>query len=83
MIDNNHVEIHRYSNRKYYNKTISKYVTLDKIINILDEGKSLKVIDFKTKKDITVDAVTKAFFSQGLFHKHIEEFLILRQRGIK
>ena len=45
--------IKRYQNRKLYDTHQSCYVTLEEIAQIIREGNEIKVIDNKTKNDIT------------------------------
>lgn len=45
--------IKRYQNRKLYDTFQSCYVTLEEISQIIREGNEIKVIDNKTKNDIT------------------------------
>ena len=80
------VLIYRYSNRKLYNTEAKRYITLNGVLDLLNEGKAIKVINRVTKsspkepfKDITVDTVTKAFFQAGLFHNTVKDFLELRK----
>ena len=73
------ITFYKYKNRKIYNKKTSKYVTLAKLLNIVTNGEKVQIISFDTKKDITVDVVTKAFFEAGLFHNTVKEFLDLRR----
>ena len=50
--------IKRYANRKLYDTERSCYVTLDEISQMIKEGDDVKVVDNKTKDDLT--AVTLA-----------------------
>ena len=50
--------IKRYANRKLYDTERSCYVTLDEIAEMVKEGEDVRVIDNKTKDDLT--AVTLA-----------------------
>lgn len=54
------IEILKYSNRKLYSKTASKYINLQEIVTLAAEGAQFKVIDNETKKDITDDTVFAA-----------------------
>jgi polyhydroxyalkanoate synthesis repressor PhaR len=45
--------IKKYPNRRLYDTAISQYVTLDDIRRLVKEGASFKVIDAKSKDDIT------------------------------
>jgi polyhydroxyalkanoate synthesis repressor PhaR len=45
--------IKKYSNRRLYDTSRKKYVTLDEIANSIKEGNEIKVIDSQTDEDIT------------------------------
>ncbi len=46
-------EIKRYTNRKLYDPRQSRYITLDEIAELIDAGEEVRIIDNKTKEDIT------------------------------
>lgn len=71
--------LYKYNNRKIYNKTTSKYIKLTQLLDLINSGEAVQVIEFDTRKDITVDTVTKAFFEAGLFHSTVRQFLDLRR----
>lgn len=48
-----HVTIKKYSNRRLYDSTNKKYVTLDDIAALIREGNEVKVIDSQTGADIS------------------------------
>ncbi len=50
--------IKRYANRKLYDTTGSRYITLEQIATMLKDGEEIQIIDNKTKEDLT--AVTMA-----------------------
>lgn len=45
--------IKRYQNRKLYDTKSSSYVTLTELADVIKAGESIKVIDNKTKADVT------------------------------
>ncbi len=45
--------IKRYSNRKLYDTETSRYVKLDEIAAMLETGEEVRIIDNKTKEDLT------------------------------
>jgi polyhydroxyalkanoate synthesis repressor PhaR len=45
--------IKRYANRKLYDTFIKKYITLDHIEELIEQGENLEVIENGTNKDIT------------------------------
>ena len=73
------ITLYKYKNRKIYNKSTSKYINLSQLLDIINKGESVQVIEFDTRRDITVDTVTKAFFEAGLFHSTVRQFLDLKR----
>lgn len=54
--------IKRYQNRKLYDTHESSYVTLDEIAKMIRNGEDIKVIDNKTKNDITASTLTQLLY---------------------
>ena len=54
--------IKRYQNRKLYDTHESSYVTLDEIAKMIRNGENLRVIDNKTKNDITAVTLTQLLY---------------------
>ncbi len=54
--------IKRYQNRKLYDTQQSCYVTLDDIAKMIRNNEGVKVIDNKTKNDITASTLTQIVF---------------------
>lgn len=54
--------IKRYQNRKLYDTQESSYVTLDEIAKMIRNGEDLRVIDNKTKNDITASTLTQLLY---------------------
>ncbi len=52
--------IKRYANRKMYDTSRSCYVTLEEIAEIVRQGTEVRVIDNKTKQDLTEVTLTQA-----------------------
>ena len=73
------IKLYKYKNRKIYNTHASKYIKLTDLLDLVNKGESIQVIEFDTRRDITVDTVTKAFFEAGLFHSTVKQFLELRR----
>ena len=73
------ITLYKYKNRKIYNRQTSKYVNLKGLLDLVNKGEKVQVIEFDTRRDITIDIVTKAFFEAGLFHSTVREFLELRR----
>ena len=56
--------IKRYANRKLYDTEQSTYVTLDEIEQMVKDGEELKIIDNKSKEDITHVTLAQILFEQ-------------------
>ena len=54
--------IKRYQNRKLYDTHQSCYVTLEEIAQMIKNGDDLRVIDNKTKNDITQTTLTQLLY---------------------
>jgi polyhydroxyalkanoate synthesis repressor PhaR len=54
--------IKRYQNRKLYDTNQSCYVTLEEIAQMIKNGEDLRVIDNKTKADITTTTLTQLLY---------------------
>jgi polyhydroxyalkanoate synthesis repressor PhaR len=54
--------IKRYQNRKLYDTHESSYVTLDEISKMIRAGEEIRVIDNKTKNDITAATLTQLLY---------------------
>jgi polyhydroxyalkanoate synthesis repressor PhaR len=52
-------KIKRYANRKLYDTTDKKYITLDQISKLIKGGKEISVVDNKTGEDITSATVSQ------------------------
>ncbi|MBT8360381.1 MAG: polyhydroxyalkanoate synthesis regulator DNA-binding domain-containing protein, partial [Deltaproteobacteria bacterium] len=55
----------KYANRRLYNMSESKYMTLDDMSNLIREGSDVKVIDAKTKEDVTSFILTQIILEQA------------------
>ena len=55
----------KYANRRLYNMSESKYVTLDDMSKLIREGYDVKVIDAKTKEDVTSFILTQIILEQA------------------
>lgn len=56
--------IKRYQNRKLYDTTQSKYVTLEELSELIKAGMDIKVTDNKTNEDLTTITLTQIIFEQ-------------------
>lgn len=53
------LEIKKYPNRRYYDATHSRHLTLDEIRSLIQQGYDITVIDAKTGDDITAQLLTQ------------------------
>jgi polyhydroxyalkanoate synthesis repressor PhaR len=56
--------IKRYTNRKLYDTVESRYVTLDEIAEMIKAGGEVKVIDNRTKDDLTAVTLAQIIFEE-------------------
>lgn len=71
--------IKRYSNRKLYDTERSCYVTLEEIALMVKEGVEVKIIDNKTKEDLTSVTLTQIIFAEEKKQKSILPLGTLRE----
>jgi polyhydroxyalkanoate synthesis repressor PhaR len=53
------LEIKKYPNRRYYDATHSRHLTLDEIRSLIQQGYDLHVVDARSKADITAQVLTQ------------------------
>jgi polyhydroxyalkanoate synthesis repressor PhaR len=53
------LEIKKYANRRYYDATHSRHLTLDEIRTLIQQGHDLHVVDARTGADITGQVLTQ------------------------
>lgn len=53
------LEIKKYPNRRYYDATHSRHLTLEEIRSLVQEGFDIRVTDAKTSADITAQVLTQ------------------------
>lgn len=53
------LEIRKYPNRRYYDTTRSRHLTLDELHSLIREGYDIRVTDSKTSVDITAQVLTQ------------------------
>ena len=56
--------IKRYTNRKLYDTVESRYVTLDEIAHMIKGGAEVKIIDNRTKEDLTSVTLAQIIFEE-------------------
>src|SRR5690348_11381015 len=53
------LEIKKYSNRRYYDATHSRHLTLDEIRAMIQQGYDIRVVDATSSADITAQVLTQ------------------------
>jgi polyhydroxyalkanoate synthesis repressor PhaR len=53
------LEIRKYQNRRYYDRTRSRHLSLQQIHKLIIEGHNIRVLDAKTNEDITPKVLTQ------------------------
>ena len=56
--------IKRYTNRKLYDTVESRYVTLDEIAQMIKGGAEVKIIDNRSKEDLTSVTIAQIIFEE-------------------
>src|SRR5919202_2383492 len=56
--------IKRYTNRKLYDTVESRYVTLDEIAEMVKAGTEVKILDNRTKEDLTSVTLAQIIFEE-------------------
>jgi polyhydroxyalkanoate synthesis repressor PhaR len=56
--------IKRYTNRKLYDTVESRYVTLDEIADMIKAGAEVKILDNRTKEDLTSVTLAQIIFEE-------------------
>jgi len=56
--------IKRYANRKLYDTELSRYITLDQISDMIRRGDDVKIVDNKTKEDLTTVTLAQIIFEE-------------------
>ena len=77
--DKKQVIIKRYQNRKLYDTLNSCYVTLDDIATMIRHGEDIKVVDNKTRDDLTSVTLTQIIFEEEKKHKSLLPLNALRK----
>lgn len=58
------IDLRRYSNRRLYDLTQSRYVTLDEVYRLIREGHSVRVTDSKTDEDISAKVLAQVILDR-------------------
>ena len=70
--------IKRYQNRKLYDTTVSRYVTLDDIAHLIRDGEDVQIIDNQSRDDLTGVTLTQIIFEQEKKKKSLLPLATLR-----
>ena len=70
--------IKRYQNRKLYDTSQSRYVTLNDIADMIKSGEDVKIIDNQSKEDLTSLTLTQIIFEQEKKKKSLLPLQTLR-----
>lgn len=57
--------IKKYPNRKLYNSESSRYVNFKDLMQLLQNGRELKIVDQRTRQDLTKEVFEKVFHSEN------------------
>jgi polyhydroxyalkanoate synthesis repressor PhaR len=63
--------VKRYQNRKLYDTSASRYVTLDDIANLIQSGDDVNIIDNRTQDDLTAVTLAQIIFEQEKKNKSL------------
>lgn len=70
--------IKRYQNRKLYDTSASRYVTLDDIASLIRQGEDVQIIDNQNQDDLTSITLTQIIFEQEKKKKSLLPLSTLR-----
>ena len=73
------IVIKRYPNRKLYDTNASRYVTLEDIAQMIKKGDEVRVLDNKTKKDLTALTLAQILYEQEKRDRSILPLSTLKQ----
>ena len=62
------IVLKKYANRRLYDTQKSAYVTLGEVADVIREGKTVKVVDAKTREDVTAFVLTQIILEQAKNH---------------
>jgi polyhydroxyalkanoate synthesis repressor PhaR len=73
------ITIKKYANRRLYNTSTSKYVTLDDLSQMVKAGDEFVVVDAKSGDDITRSVLTQIIFEEEAKGQNLLPVRFLRQ----
>jgi polyhydroxyalkanoate synthesis repressor PhaR len=59
------IRFKKYTNRRLYNLSCSKYMVLSEIADIIRDGQTIEVIDAKTEEDVTAFILTQIILEKA------------------
>jgi polyhydroxyalkanoate synthesis repressor PhaR len=62
------IVLKKYANRRLYDTQKSAYVTLGEVADVIREGKTVKAVDAKSKKDVTASVLTQIILEEAKNH---------------
>ena len=65
------VRLKKYANRRLYDMEKSKYVTLDQVAGLIKKGRQVKIVDAKTKEDVTAFILTQIVLEEARSKKFL------------
>lgn len=65
------VLIKKYSNRKLYDPSRSRYITLEEIAGLIRAGKQVKVVDTTSNEDLTAVTLAQIILEEEKKHKNL------------
>ncbi len=73
------VLIKKYSNRKLYDPSRSRYITLEEIARLIRQGKQVKVVDTTSHEDLTAVTLAQIILEGEKKHKNLVPVSFLHQ----
>ncbi|MEE8242971.1 MAG: polyhydroxyalkanoate synthesis regulator DNA-binding domain-containing protein [candidate division NC10 bacterium] len=73
------VLIKKYSNRKLYDPSRSRYITLEEIAGLIRQGKQVKVVDTTSHEDLTAVTLAQIILEEEKKHKNLVPVSFLHQ----
>ncbi len=71
--------IKRYQNRKLYDTGASRYVTLEDIAQMIKRGEEVRIVDNKTKKDLTAVTLAQILYEEEKSERSLLPLATLRK----
>lgn len=72
------VLIKKYSNRRLYDTTESKYITLDELTAIIRSGRDVRIVDAKTNEDLTQATLAQMILESGRAARLLPQPLLIQ-----